>query len=179
SRSGTEVTGSLLFVVQDIRSNYSSGIFWHGYCKTAILTQLQQMNKFLTLVAFLGFMGAANAQTDVAEPVKAEPVKEAAVEAVEPVKEAAVNAVEATTEETNEAVKGEAKTAACCAGKAKGAKCDHAKAEAGDGHGHAEAGHDHGTMKAHVCTDACKGEAHAYACGEEGHKCAADCHAKK
>lgn len=146
------------------------------------------MKKFLTLVAFLGFFGAVNAQTETA------PVKEVAVEAVDAVKETATDAVDAVKEEAGtatdavkgeakETVKDEAKAPGCCAGKAKGAKCDHAKAEAGhghgDGHGHAEAGHNHGEMKAHTCTEACKGEAHAYACGEEGHKCSADCHSKK
>ena len=144
------------------------------------------MKKFLTLVMLLGFVGAANAQTEPATPVKdatekteqaADAVKESAVEATETVKEGAVEATEAVKGEAKEATKGEAKAASCCAGKSKSTKCDHAKAEAGDGHGHA--GHDHGAMKAHVCTEACKGEAHAYACGEEGHKCSADCHAKK
>ncbi|HQV75993.1 MAG TPA: hypothetical protein PLE78_10915 [Flavobacteriales bacterium] len=145
------------------------------------------MKKFLTIVALLGTFGIATAQTST-EPVA--PVKEAAVDGVKATEAGTMDAKEAvgTTKEeaakAGEAAKSEgakdAKAAGCCAGKGKDAKCDHAKAGAGDGHGHADGhGHDHASAKAHVCTDACKGDAHALACGEEGHKCAADCHAKK
>jgi len=147
------------------------------------------MKKFLTIVALLGTFGVATAQTST-EPVA--PVKEAAVEGAKAAEAGTMDAKEAvgtgTTKEeaakAGEAVKAEggkdAKAAGCCAGKSKDAKCDHAKAAAGDGHGHAEGhGHDHGSAKTHVCNDVCKGDAHALACGEVGHMCSADCHAKK
>lgn len=145
------------------------------------------MKKFLTLIAFLGTFAAVNAQTDAVEPVKDAAVStEKAVDAVkeEAVKgDATMEAVKEEATDMKEAAKADGKEVpACCAGKAKGAKCDHAKAEAGhgDGHGHAEGmGHDHASAKAHVCNKECKGDAHALACGEEGHKCSADCHAKK
>ncbi len=76
------------------------------------------MKKFLTLVMLLGSLGAANAQTEPATPVKdatekteqaADAVKESAVEATESVKEGAVEATEAVKGEGKEATKGEAK----------------------------------------------------------------------
>lgn len=148
------------------------------------------MKKFLTILALLGTFSLATAQT-ATETVA--PVKEAAVDGAKAAEAGAIDAKEAVgtvredaakVGETMEAGKTEggkdAKAAGCCAGKSKMASCDHAKAGAGDGHGHAEGhGHDHASAKAHVCTDACKGDAHALACGEEGHKCSADCHAKK
>ncbi|MCB0769528.1 MAG: hypothetical protein KDC00_03890 [Flavobacteriales bacterium] len=136
------------------------------------------MKKFLTLLAFAGFMSAASAQTTTTEA----PKKEDAAK-VEKTHSCADHAKSADGKNCC-AGKGDAKASAtdskdgmkaagCCASKSSTKGCDHAKAEAGDGHGH-----EHAEMKEHACTDACKDDAHVYACGEKGHTCAADCHAK-
>lgn len=142
------------------------------------------MKKILTLVAFIGILGAANAQSTT----KGTPVKEEAKK-VEKVQGCAGHGDAKADGKSCCAGKASGKAeasvdgakAACCSKMAKdGKSCDHAKADAGDEHGHAHGeAHEHGDMKAHVCTKACTEEAHAYACGEEGHSCSAACHAKK
>ena len=144
------------------------------------------MKKLLTLLAFVGIMGAVNAQPTTKDaPKKADAAK------VEKTQGCAGHGDAKAEGKACCAGKGHGKAEAsadgtmpaCCSKTAKdGKKCDHAKADAGDGHGHAHAegdGHDHGAMTAHACSDSCKEGAHAYACGEEGHTCSADCHAKK
>ncbi|HQW05628.1 MAG: hypothetical protein IPH05_16020 [Flavobacteriales bacterium] len=145
------------------------------------------MKKLFTLLAFIGIMGAANAQSTATDAPKKEDAKVEKTHNCAGHGDAKADgkACCAGKKGAKAEANADGKTPACCAKMAKDGKaCDHAKAEAGDGHGeghgHLEGdGHDHGAMKAHVCTDACKEGAHAFACGEEGHVCSGACHAKK
>ena len=139
------------------------------------------MKKFLALLAFVGILGAANAQSTTVTPDKE---KAAKVEKTSCSKGEAkagksccagkADAKAAAAESpTTTAVAGEAK-AGCCAGKATAAKSCHGDGAKAD----AAPAHDHATAREHACTESCKDGAHALACGEKGHACNAECHAQ-
>jgi|GEM_PF-532102 len=154
----------------------------HGLCKFSSTNDLSIMKKYLTLLAFAGLFGAANAQTTTTsttptpEAEKVEKNHSCAGHAKAEAGKAACCAGKEGAKASADA-EGETKMAGgCCAGKASAAKSCHGKGAKAD------AGHDHdkamGEMKEHACTDSCKEGAHALACGEKGHVCLESCHAK-